>query len=75
MGYELELLDSADELREIEQQRITQALQRTRGKRKGAAELLRIPLRTFTLKLKQYGLGGVGVADGGADPDEGGDGA
>ena len=63
----------ADELREIEQRRITQALQRTRGKRKAAAELLRIPLRTFTLKLKQYGLGGVGGAEAATDPDEGGD--
>ncbi len=63
----------ADELRELEQRRITQALQRTRGKRKAAAELLRIPLRTFTLKLKQHGLGGVGVADGGGDQDDDGD--
>ena len=44
---------------QLEQRRITQALQRTRGKRKAAAELLRMPLRTFTLKLKQYGLGGI----------------
>lgn len=59
----------ADELRELEQRRITQALQRTRGKRKAAAELLRMPLRTFTLKLKQHGLGGVGAGEPGGEAD------
>jgi DNA-binding NtrC family response regulator len=47
----------AEELRELERRRMQEALKASSGVRKQAAELISMPLRTFTLKLKQYGLG------------------
>ncbi len=49
----------AEELRELERRRMQEALRASGGVRKQAAELISMPLRTFTLKLKQYGLGGA----------------
>jgi len=49
----------AEELRELERRRMEEALVASRGVRKLAAELISMPLRTFTLKLKQHGLGGA----------------
>lgn len=45
-----------DEIRELERQRIEEALAETEGNQRRAAELLGIPLRTFATKLNQYGL-------------------
>jgi DNA-binding NtrC family response regulator len=47
----------ADEIRELERQRIKEALKAAGGVRKHAAELIGMPLRTFVLRLKQHGLG------------------
>jgi transcriptional regulator with GAF, ATPase, and Fis domain len=46
----------ADEIRELEQARITAALDAASGNQRVAAQLLAMPLRTFVFKLKQYGL-------------------
>jgi DNA-binding NtrC family response regulator len=46
----------ADELEEIERQRIAEALTKTQGVKTRAAALLGMPLRTFNMKVKQYGL-------------------
>ncbi len=46
----------ADELRDFERRRILEALAETRGVQTRAAELLGMPLRTFALRLKQYGI-------------------
>jgi two-component system response regulator AtoC len=46
----------ADEIRELEQARITAALTAAGGNQRAAAQLLGMPLRTFVFKLKQYGL-------------------
>jgi DNA-binding NtrC family response regulator len=46
----------ADELEEIERQRIAEALTKTSGVKTKAAALLGMPLRTFNMKVKQYGL-------------------
>jgi transcriptional regulator with GAF, ATPase, and Fis domain len=46
----------ADEIRELEQSRITAALTAASGNQRVAAQLLAMPLRTFVFKLKQYGL-------------------
>jgi two-component system, NtrC family, response regulator AtoC len=46
----------ADEIRELEQARITAALTAASGNQRAAAQLLAMPLRTFVFKLKQYGL-------------------
>jgi DNA-binding NtrC family response regulator/pSer/pThr/pTyr-binding forkhead associated (FHA) protein len=48
----------AEEVRELEARRMAEALQVAGGVRKVAAELITMPLRTFTMKLKQYGLAG-----------------
>jgi transcriptional regulator with GAF, ATPase, and Fis domain len=48
----------AEELRDLERQRMAEALQATGGVQKRAAAVLAMPLRTFVMKLKQYGLGG-----------------
>jgi DNA-binding NtrC family response regulator len=45
-----------DELRALERQRMEQALEASGGVQTRAAELISMPLRTFVLKLKQYGL-------------------
>jgi transcriptional regulator with GAF, ATPase, and Fis domain len=46
----------ADEIRELEQTRITAALNAASGNQRAAAQLLAMPLRTFVFKLRQYGL-------------------
>ncbi|SEM24784.1 DNA-binding transcriptional response regulator, NtrC family, contains REC, AAA-type ATPase, and a Fis-type DNA-binding domains [Stigmatella aurantiaca] len=46
----------AEELRTLERERMAEALRATGGVKVRAAELLGMPLRTFTLKCKQYGL-------------------
>jgi two-component system, NtrC family, response regulator AtoC len=46
----------AEELRELERLRMAQALAATGGVRTRAAQLIDMPIRTFTLKLKQYKL-------------------
>jgi DNA-binding NtrC family response regulator len=46
----------ADELRELEVRRMREALDASRGVKSRAAELLGMPLRTFTWKLRQYGI-------------------
>jgi DNA-binding NtrC family response regulator len=46
----------AEELRELERERMAEALRTTGGVKVRAAELLGMPLRTFTFKCKQYGL-------------------
>jgi two-component system response regulator AtoC len=46
----------ADELRELERGRMVQALESAGGVQTRAAELIGMPLRTFVMKLKQYGI-------------------
>lgn len=48
----------ADELHALERKRIVEALAATDGVQVRAAVLLRMPLRTFQLRVKQYGLQG-----------------
>ncbi|MBS1122195.1 MAG: Sigma-54 dependent transcriptional regulator, Fis family [Deltaproteobacteria bacterium] len=45
-----------DELRELERRRMAEALLATSGNQTRAAQLIRMPLRTFVAKAKQYGL-------------------
>jgi DNA-binding NtrC family response regulator len=44
----------ADELRELEKRRMVEALAATGGVKSRAAQLIDMPIRTFTLKAKQY---------------------
>jgi DNA-binding NtrC family response regulator len=44
------------ELRDLERRRMREALAAAKGVQKRAAELIGMPLRTFTLKYKQYAL-------------------
>jgi DNA-binding NtrC family response regulator len=46
----------ADELRELERRRMAEALVASAGVKTRAAQLIDMPIRTFTLKLKQYKL-------------------
>ena len=46
----------AEELRELERKRMAQALVASDGVRTRAAQLIEMPVRTFTLKLKKYKL-------------------
>jgi DNA-binding NtrC family response regulator len=46
----------AEELREHERKRMAEALAASKGVRTRAAQLIDMPIRTFTLKLKQYKL-------------------
>ncbi|MCX5743341.1 MAG: sigma 54-interacting transcriptional regulator, partial [Proteobacteria bacterium] len=46
----------AEELRELERQRMAEALVAAGGVKTRAAQLIEMPIRTFTLKLKQYKL-------------------
>ncbi|HEX3761699.1 MAG TPA: sigma 54-interacting transcriptional regulator [Kofleriaceae bacterium] len=46
----------ADELQALERRRMTEALRVTGGVQRRAAELIGMPVRTFTFKLTQYGL-------------------
>ncbi len=46
----------AEELQALERRRMTEALRATGGVLRRAAELIGMPLRTFTFKLTQYGL-------------------
>ncbi|HKO94430.1 MAG TPA: sigma 54-interacting transcriptional regulator [Polyangiaceae bacterium] len=50
------LRNLAEELSELETRRMLEALERTRGNQTRAAELLGMPVRTFSSKAKQYGL-------------------
>ena len=45
-----------DEVRELERQRMIEALAATDGIQNKAAELIEMPLRTFVTKLKRYGI-------------------
>jgi len=45
-----------DEIRELERTRMSQALAAVDGNQTAAAELLKMPLRTFQAKAKVYGL-------------------
>ena len=45
-----------DELRELERRRMAEALAAAGGVKTRAAQLIDMPIRTFTLKLKQYKL-------------------
>jgi DNA-binding NtrC family response regulator len=47
----------ADELRDLERRRMVEALEAVGGVQKHAAELIGMPVRTFTMKYKQYRLG------------------
>jgi DNA-binding NtrC family response regulator len=46
----------SDELRELERRRMAEALAASGGVKTRAAQLIDMPIRTFTLKLKQYKL-------------------
>ncbi|WP_224367498.1 sigma 54-interacting transcriptional regulator [Hyalangium versicolor] len=46
----------AEEVRELERQRMSEALEATGGVQTRAAQLIGMPLRTFTTKLRQYKL-------------------
>lgn len=46
----------AEELQALERRRMTEALRATGGVQRRAAELIGMPVRTFTFKLTQYGL-------------------
>jgi DNA-binding NtrC family response regulator len=46
----------SDELEELERRRMTEALEAAGGVKTRAAELISMPIRTFTLKFKQYKL-------------------
>jgi DNA-binding NtrC family response regulator len=46
----------ADEIRELERRRMAEALAASGGVKTKAAQLIDMPIRTFTLKLKQYKL-------------------
>jgi DNA-binding NtrC family response regulator len=45
-----------DELRELERKRMAEALAAAGGVKTRAAQMIDMPIRTFTLKLKQYKL-------------------
>ncbi|WP_437874493.1 sigma 54-interacting transcriptional regulator [Sorangium sp. So ce513] len=46
----------AEEVRQLERRRMEEALEATGGVQTRAAELIGMPVRTFVLKVKQYGL-------------------
>jgi DNA-binding NtrC family response regulator len=46
----------SEEIRELERKRMAEALDAARGVKTRAAQLIGMPIRTFTLKLKQYKL-------------------
>ena len=46
----------SDEIEEIERQRMTEAMTRTNGVKTKAAAMIGMPIRTFNMKYKQYGL-------------------
>jgi DNA-binding NtrC family response regulator len=48
----------AEELRDLEQRRMAEALRAAGGVQRRAAELIGMPIRTFSCKLAQYGLRG-----------------
>jgi DNA-binding NtrC family response regulator len=51
-----EFVPIGDEIRALEIQRMTQALDAAGGNQTRAAELIGMPLRTFFTKVRQYGL-------------------
>lgn len=46
----------AEEIKALERQRMAEALAAAGGMKTKAAQLIEMPIRTFTLKLKQYKL-------------------
>jgi DNA-binding NtrC family response regulator len=46
----------AEEIHDLERERMRQALEAAGGVQVRAADLIAMPLRTFTMKMKQYGL-------------------
>jgi two-component system, NtrC family, response regulator AtoC len=50
----------AEEIHELERQRILEALEATGGVQTRAAQLIGMPLRTFAFKIKRYRLAGQG---------------
>lgn len=52
----MEFRPIAEELRELERLRMSEALAASGGVKTKAAQLIDMPIRTFTLKAKQYGL-------------------
>jgi DNA-binding NtrC family response regulator len=48
----------ADEIKALERARMAEALEASGGVQKRAAQLIGMPLRTFVLKVRQYGLRG-----------------
>lgn len=46
----------SEEIKEMERTRMLEALRASGGVRKRAAQLLDMPLRTFVMKIKQYGI-------------------
>jgi len=53
----VEVRPLADEIRELERTRMREALTAAGGVKTRAAQALGMPIRTFTFKFKQYGLG------------------
>jgi two-component system, NtrC family, response regulator AtoC len=53
----------SDEIKDLEKQRIEEALIAARGVRKDAAALIGMPLRTLVTKIKVYGLSRVGMSE------------
>jgi two-component system response regulator AtoC len=46
----------SDEIEELERQRMTEALARANGVKTRAAAMIGMPIRTFNMKVKQYGI-------------------
>ena len=46
----------AEEIKQLERERMWQALEAADGVQVRAADLIAMPLRTFGMKMKQYGL-------------------
>ncbi|HEU4611373.1 MAG TPA: sigma 54-interacting transcriptional regulator [Kofleriaceae bacterium] len=55
-GAKVQFRPIAEELKELERRRMAEALAATGGVKTKAAQLIDMPIRTFTLKLKQYKL-------------------
>ncbi len=56
-GQESPMRGLADEVKDLERRRIAEALSATGGNKTRAAALLAMPIRTFSEKVKLYGLG------------------
>jgi two-component system, NtrC family, response regulator AtoC len=55
-GFDSPMRRLSDEIEELERQRMTEALSRTNGVKTKAAAMIGMPIRTFNMKFKQYGL-------------------